>query len=349
MLIPRKFFVGLFLLLLSLTTAHSTSGKVTLKPDHPDQYTVVKSDTLWDISARFLQDPWKWPEIWHVNPDIANPHLIYPGDVIVLTWKDGKPQLQIKRGHPNVKLSPSAREVSLDDAIPAIPIDAIRQFLNGTRVVGKDELDKAGYIVAIADEHLIGGSGNKIYVRKLESTDKSGRYTVLRKTQPYKDPISKEIIGYEALHVGEASLTARGDPSTLVLNSTTREAVKGDRLLPVSTQAILHQYVPRAPEKETKGQIISVIDGVSQIGQYQVVVLNLGTKQGLELGHVLSVFQAGIQVRDTVKDIKGEPVTLPEEHAGEVMVFRTFERVSYALVMDAERPIHLYDTVSNPR
>ncbi len=322
----------------------SSSSSVSLNPSHPDEYTVVKGDTLWDISARFLSKPWLWPEVWYANPQIANPHLIYPGDVISLVYVDGRPQLRLRRGGTE-KLSPRVRSTPLDAAIPTIPIDAIQQFLNHSRVVTQQQLDTAPYIVESADEHLITGAGDRIYVRRLPSAATT-RYSVYRPGQVYRDPVTHEDLGVEALYIGDANLQRFGDPSTLKLVRTTREAKIGDRLFPVDTDEIQRNFLPHAPAS-MHGHIIAVVDGVSQIGQHQVVVLNRGARDGMEVGHVLAISQVGATVTDTVSSDHGT-VKLPDERAGILMVFRTFDRVSYALVMNATRAIHVLDKVDSP-
>lgn len=331
----------------------TAESSVALNPAHPDDYTVVKGDTLWDISARFLSKPWLWPEVWYANPQIKNPHLIYPGDVISLVYVDGQPQLRLRRGSAaggsggSDKLSPQVRVEPLDMAIPTIPIDAIQQFLNHSRVVSQKELDAAPYIVESADEHLITGAGDRIYVRRIASAEQT-RYNVYKQGKPYRDPDTGETLGVEALYVGDASLQRFGDPSTLLLTHTTREAVVDDRLLPVDVNEIQRNFLPHAPSAAMKGRIIAVIDGVTQIGQHQVVVLNRGTREGMEVGHVLAIFQVGVTVSDKTSDKLSNSVTLPDERAGVLMVFQTFDRVSYALVMSASRAIHVLDRVSNP-
>ncbi len=331
----------LFAVLISWTSMAET---VALNPAHPERYVVVKGDTLWDISGHFLRDPWLWPEVWYVNPQIANPHLIYPGDVISLVYVDGKPQLRLQRGYPTVKLSPQARSESLDRAIPTIPLDAIKQFLSQPLVVGEKELEQLPYIVANADEHIVSGAGDRVYVRGINDESQS-RFNVFRPGDAYKDPDSKEVLGFEALYIGDATAQRFGDPATLKLTRTNREAGIGDRLRPIPDAEVMVNFTPRGPEQAVDGRIIAVVDGVSQIGQYQIVVLNRGTREGMESGHVLAIYQQG----ETLKDpVKGGKVTLPEEHAGLLMVFRTFEKVSYALIMEATRPIHLLDAVRNP-
>ncbi len=330
-------------LLGSLTAFAQT---VALNPHHPDRYVVVKGDTLWDIAARFLKDPWLWPEIWYQNPDIHNPHLIYPGDVISLVYVNGKPRLKVQRGPAVARLSPKARSQSLAQAIPTIPLDAIRPFLTRPLVVGEHDLERAPYVLASADEHLIAGAGDRIYARGIQ--DKAhARYNLFRAGDAYVDPDTGEVLGYAALYLGEAQVQRFGDPATLAVNASTREIASGDRLLPVTDENTRAHFLPHAPAKDVGGRIIAVMDGVREIGQYQVVVLNRGTREGIEVGHVLRVRQAGETLRDPV-DPKHRQVRLPDEDAGLVMVFRTFEKVSFGLVMDARRPIHVLDRLARP-
>ena len=373
------------------------ADSVTIRPDNPGAYTVVKGDTLWDISGRFLAYPWQWPDIWQVNPQIENPHLIYPGDRVYLTYKDGRPLLHLARGGyggRRVKLSPSIREYRHDDAIAPIPLDAIRPFLSRPQVIELDALEKAAYVVASQDQHLANGSGNRIYVRNL-GTPTTNQYSVFRPGGEYRDGTTNELLGYEALHIGDVIIERGGDPATARVMSSNREILKGDRLMP-QREDEYPDFVPRAPDGGVDGQIISVVDGVSQIGQYQVVVLDRGTAAGLQPGHVLAIYQAGVEVEDelataiaaeerydaiqrapqestglahvadsvyanamaakrALDEFLNEPkggqpslITLPEERAGELMVFRSFDNVSYALVMNTHRPVHVADRVRNP-
>lgn len=339
------------LLLAMVFVASAQADTIALNPDHPDRYVVVKGDTLWDISAHFLRDPWKWPEVWEKNPQIKNPHLIYPGDVITLSFRDGKPVLKVERGpaeRPLVKMTPQVRVTTLERPVPTVPIDAIEQFLLKAQVVSREESDKAAYIVSMEEERLIGGTGNKLYARQLKQ-HVGGRFEVVRLGRAYRNPGAdkEDVLGYEALHVADARVEAYGDPSTLSIVKSSREALIGDRLLPSEDDGILNlNFIPTAPDKPVNGQIIALFDAVSQVGQYQVVVLNKGLNEGLHPGHVLGVFRAGATVRDTVKD--GDEITLPDTRAGILMVFRVFDKVSYGLIMTATRDIHLYDMVRNP-
>lgn len=390
---------------LVLFSAGISADTVTVKSDHPETYTVQKGDTLWDISGRFLNEPWLWPGVWEANPQIENPHLIYPGDVISLQYKDGRPILAVNyRGSKDsryVRLSPTVREYEKDEAVPAIPIDAIKQFLSRPLVVTEKEMDDWPYVVSSYEGHLASGAGNKIYVRGLPEENAVKRFAVYRKGKPYVSPDDSEVIlGYEALHVGDAIIQKNGDPASAIISRSNREILSGDRLAEESEADISANFIPTSPNREVSGNIISVIDGVSEIGQYNVVILDIGENQGLESGNVLGVFQSGKVVKDYVatkakekeedarrivlehedtsavdrgvskvlndiRDTKrafdktdlagylGRPgsepelVELPEEYSGVLMVFRTFENVSYALVMEAQGPIHIKDTVRN--
>jgi len=370
----KKILFCLFLMGLSTICLADT---VAVKSDHPDSYVVQKGDTLWGISGKFLQKPWLWPQVWEANPQIQNPHLIYPGDVVALKYKDGKPILSVARGGKDksgryTKLSPSVRSNEKEQAIPAIPIDSIKQFLTRPLVVTDEEMYNWPYVVSSYNEHMIAGAGNKIYVRGMPDDASGKRYAIYRKGRPYvnnrKD--KNAILGYEALFVADAVVEKTGDPASLYVPRSNREILVGDRLAVESEENISANFIPRSPGQEVSGNIISVVDGVAQIGQYQVVVLDLGSKQGIEVGNVLGVYQSGKKVTDVVASkgkekpsyilgrtdvvgylgrpgVKQVEVELPEEYAGVLMVFRIFENISYALVMETLAPIHVDDTVKN--
>lgn len=352
----KRLFLRLILPLALAFSVNLPADTVRLAPDHPDEYVVVKGDTLWDISSRFLQDPWLWPEIWQINPAIRNPHLIYPGDIIRLEYIDGKPVLTVQRGDegaglPTVKLTPGARYSSLETAIPTIPVDAIRQFLLHPRIVTDEELEASPYIVATTEDHLISATGDKIYVRGLDPDTDTYSYNIVRKGKTYRDPANpKRVLGIEALDIADGDLVATGDPSTLVIQRANREVLKGDRALPQIEEEPDQHFIPRAPQERVEGQIISVLDGVSRIGRLQTVVLNRGRADGLEKGHVLAVYRTGERVRDTIGDVKrtDRMVKLPNERAGTLMIVRLFDNISYALVMEATRDLRILDTVENP-
>lgn len=337
----RHICLGLMALLMSSALL---ANQVALNPNHPERYVVVKGDTLWDISAKFLQYPWHWPEIWQVNPQVENPHLIYPGDELTLVYRDGRPVLELNRGQQTFKLSPEMREIRIDEAISTIPLSSIRPFLTKPRVVGVEVLDAAPYVVATTDERLLSGAGDIVYARGIIEQE-SDDFSLFRGGKIYFDPNTGEELGVEAIYTGDAVVTQPGDVSTLNLTYTNREVMVGDKLLPFEDEDFDLNFFPRAPSQPMEGTIISVFDGVSQVGQYQIVVLNLGTRDGLESGHVLSVYKAGKTIRDAVSADREATVTLPDEHAGEAMVFKLYEKVSYAIVMKATTSMHLFDKV----
>lgn len=342
---------------LALASAAAMAATPPLSDQPPERYTVVRGDTLWGVAERFLRDPWRWPEIWKGNPGIQNPHLIYPGDIIVLRYVGGNPELHLERGHgvgTTVRLSPEIRSSAMLHAIPTIPVDSIRQFLTQPRVVSREEMEKAPYVLTGADEHVIMGAGDKLYARGIAQPDIQ-RYMLYRLGAAYRDApagivstADEDILGYEAQYVGDAGLVRSGDPATLTILRSKSEVRRGDRLLPTDEQELEQTFQPHAPSADTEGRIIAIANGVARIGQGQIVVLNLGNQQGIEVGHVLAVYQAGDNISDPISKKRGDRVTLPDEQTGIVMVFRTYERVSYALVMKAKGPMHLYDMVKAP-
>jgi hypothetical protein len=331
---------------LAITTV--SADEIALRADHPTRYVVVKGDTLWDISARFLETPWRWPEVWSFNPQIENPHLIYPGDVVSLVYDEqGKPMLTVERGQATVKMSPQVHSTRIDKPISTIPLDAIQQFLGQPRVVGEREINNAAYIIASTEGRLIAGKGDTVYAQGLVAGSDS-KFSVLRIGQAYREPGEDgEILGYEAIHVAEADVQVFGAPSTLKIIDSARETLLGDRLLPRREQELDQTFIPHPPDRMIEGQIIGVVDGVSRIGQFQTVVLNKGELDGIETGHVLAVYQLGGQVRD-VRSEDTVMITLPDVRAGIVLVIRAYSRVSYALVMESERDMRVYDFVRNP-
>lgn len=336
----------------SAAAAQTSGDRVLLADNHPEEYVVQKGDTLWDISKMFLKDPWYWPEIWQVNPQIANPHLIYPGDVLVLIYVDGQPRL-FNRGSAE-RLSPQIRTTQIEAAIVSIPYDQIAAFLSRGLVIEKSEVGALPYMLATRGDHLIAGAGNDVYVRGNVS-DVGTRYSVVHIGDELVDPDDNSVVGFQGIYVGEGMVRRGGDPATVRLVDTNREALQGDRLIPESIEIPL-TFFPKSPASTIDGRIISVVDGVSLIGQYQVVVINRGTRDNLANGDVLTVFQSGDVVKDRFAGGKlrggallgGESVKLPDEEAGTVMVFKVYDRIAYALVMEATSEIRVYDAVRNP-
>lgn len=341
----RQLAVSLVLFTALLPLGGVQAGDVlALKDGHPNTYVVKKGDTLWDISQMFLDDPWLWPEIWHVNPQVENPHLIFPGDTLNLVYIDGRPKLVVKRGK-DIKLDPQVRSTPLDLAIPAIPLDAIAPFMTNSRVVSSAELKSAPYVLAGSDGHIIAGAGDNLYARG-EFEEGRKTYGIFRPGEAYIDPESEELLGYQAFYIASAKLTALdADVGTLGLNQTTEEVRRGDRLLPDIERLIKSNFHPSAPEQETNGYIIAVEGGVSQIGSMDVVVINKGDRDGLKVGHVLAIYKVGEKVRDPVTN---EIVKVPDTRSGLLMVFRTFDKVSYGLVMKATRTLTVMDKVKKP-
>jgi Uncharacterized protein containing LysM domain len=313
-----------------------------LRSDYPEEYTVVKGDTLWDISSTFLSNPWMWPEIWHVNPQISNPHLIYPGDVIRLVYFDGKPRVVVDRV---VKLSPKVRTLEEGEAIPTIPLDKINNFLSRSRIVTQEELDRAPHVVSGESKRLVLGKGDRLYARGTFDTDVAV-YGVYRRGDTYVDPETGELLGIQAMDIGSGRMRALdGEVATLLMTRTTEEVRVGDRLLSEEQRSIDANFFPSAPKVDVNAQIIAVEGGVTQVGKMDVVVINRGDREGIAVGNVLAVYKRGGTVKDRVK---GDMVTLPDERAGLVMVFRTFEKVSLGLVLEADRPLAIRDLARNP-
>ncbi len=342
--VMRKTLLGLVLLAASVWVQAQES---VLREDHPDSYTVVKGDTLWDISGRFLSLPWKWPEIWHANPQIANPHLIYPGDIISLVYIDGQPRLMLNRGNGGtIKLSPQARVKPIAEAIPSIPLDAINAFLRAGRVV-EDEatIEMAPYIIGGEAESVVLGAGSKVYARG----DFSGNvpaYEIYRRGKTYVNPETGELLGIHLQEIGNGTVSAvEDDIATVNVTRSRQEVLVNDRLLESEERAVASTFFPSEPSQEINGLIMDVPNGVTQIGQYDVVLLDKGERDGLEVGNVLAIYKRGEIVRDRVRN---ERVQLPAERAGLLMVFRVYNKMSYGIVLQASRQMAILDEIRNP-
>jgi len=329
-----------------------TSGDV-LKMGHPDEYVVKKGDTLWDISGTFLSKPWLWPEIWEINPQIENPHWIYPGDLIRLVYHDGEPRLRLERTTKltdrdtsgAIRLSPQIRSQSIADAITTIPLDEINPFLSRSRIVNPGDLEAAAYILQGSQQHLIVGEGDTVYARG-NFADGLAAYGVYRKAEALIDPKTHELLGVHAQGVGNVTVSAvANDVATLLVDRSYEEIRPGDRLLPADDQAITAIFEPSAPDADIDGVIMAVEKGVTNIGKLDVVFLNRGEREGLQVGNVLAIYKTGEIVADSVK---GGKVALPDERAGLLMVFRTFEKMSFALILETDRALAVGDKVRNP-
>ncbi len=397
----RQLVVSLALL---LAAAPVLADTLKLQENAPDKYVVVKGDTLWDISGHFLKDPWRWPQIWKMNrEEIKNPHWIYPGDMIVLDRSGKEPRLSLVKGDKNgmetVKLSPGVRATEIgNDAIPSIPIRVIHPFLSQPRVVAKGALDDAPFILGSNVERVVLGSGDDAFA----TGGKPGvtRWNVLRPGKALKDPETGEILGYEVEYLGDARTLVEGAPQKIRITQSVREILPKDKLVEADNNTPF-EYVPHAPESKISGRIISAYGGLSDSGRYQTVVINRGSRDGLEPGHVLAVYREGLAVTltrdekdrmtwikeksagipdggawlysdvrclkedgkatyDQIVDVRNSfrstclgnnsdrAVKLPDTRSGLVMVYRVYDRVSYALIMQSEGPVYLLDTVKNP-
>ncbi|MDX1563452.1 MAG: LysM domain-containing protein, partial [Gammaproteobacteria bacterium] len=326
-----------------------------LNPRHPESYVVQQGDTLWDIAAMFLRDPWYWPEIWQINPQVANPHLIFPGDILSLAYlDDGSPVIQLTRGSggpveagPIERLSPRIRTEMLEEAIPTIPYETLRAFLSRPAVLDPAELDSLPYLFA-HPEGLLGSAGRDVYVRGTDAPVGTV-FNFVHTGDALVDPDDGSVLGYQGLYVGQGRVRRSGDPATVFMTESAREANIGDYLIAEESVTPV-TFFPRAPTEQVEGRILSVLDGVSMIGQFQVVVINRGARDGIEQGHVLDIYRTGEVISDTTRNsgFFTEKVRLPDELAGTTMVFRIFDRMSYALVMEATREIRVLDTVRNP-
>jgi hypothetical protein len=335
------------------TTTVINDASQVLNASAPMSYTVKRGDTLWGIAGVFLKDPWLWPEIWYVNPQVENPHRIYPGDMLRLAYgADGKPQLQLVRG-PGTRLSPLLRSEQLEGPIATIPYAAIASFLSRPGVLSKEEVKAAPYVQALRDNHLIAGTGHVVYVKKL-SGGVGERYSILHVGDPLKDPEGHDLLGYMGIYTATAQVTRAGNPATAKLTDTSRETLRGDVLVP-DTGAGALDFRPHAPAHAITGQVMAIVNGVLLAAQYQVVALNRGTQHGLEAGHVLLAKESQREVNDRCARIAGNGTCrhfkaekLPIETAGSLLVFKTYARMSYALVLDETAPIHIGDHVTSP-
>jgi hypothetical protein len=362
-----------------LVTVAVYAAGAQLRADHPDSYTVRRGDTLWAISAKFLAKPWLWPEIWQANPQVRNPHLIYPGDVLNLAFING----------PRLTLQPQVH--TDDNAIPAIPLAQLKNFLKDMRVMDSNAVNSAPYVVGFEEAQLRGTVGQNIYVRGLHG-EPGQRWAIVRPSHVFRGfeqkdandadngivghmldsdasmvnaPWSEdsrndghygrgEDLGVEVAVVGTAETLRKGDPATLLLLDSTLEIRKGDRVMPIDDAPYDPYYYPHPPKSLPKnGRVIAFADALDAVGPSQVVALSVGAKDGVDNGQTFSVFQPGERIPDDVASNSwdrsvGKSVTLPEEYVGHVMIFRTFDRVSYGLVMDGLRPIHLGDRLRMP-
>ncbi|MDR5897611.1 LysM domain-containing protein [Halomonas vilamensis] len=340
-------------MLVSVLLAAPANAWERLRNDAPERYTVQAGDTLWDIAARFLHAPWQWPEVWRENPQIENPHLIYPGDVLTLRDCQGMPCIQLERSKQVVKLSPEVRTLPHREAIEPLPREAVEAFLRKHRIVDSTEvLNELAYVVAGDDTRLISGAGDVIYVRLTDQArNKSAMVRgepmgIYRQGEPYVGG-DGDVLGLELISVGEAVLLRRDDDiARLEVRRAEQEVRNDDIVLPLESFLLDDPFTPRAPRNDVSGVILAVPGGVRFIGRLQVVAIDLGTQDGLQPGHVLRVDQQGERVNDPRTQ---EVLQLPAEEAGALMVFKPYDHVSYALVMEASRVLAVGDRVRTSR
>jgi len=336
------------LLFASLLPFCVQADELALTENPPELYIVKKGDTLWQISSLYLRDPWKWPEIWDVNPQLDNPHLIFPGDQLYLVYVDGQPRLRVRRGAGSrtVKLTPQMRIEPLDTAIPAISLERIGAWLSGHRVVSPEELAGAPYVVAGAQRHLLSAAGDLFYARGVFPEKEVG-YGIYRAGDTYVDPVTEELLGYQAMDIGSATLLERHEENMVHLEVTrvTEEVRNKDRLLPNEVKKISATFYPRPPDEQVNAFMIAVDGGVTQIGKLDVVAINRGEREGFQAGYVLAIYQAGEVVKDPMTN---KSVRIPDARAGLIMIFRTFEKLSYGIVLKANRPLAIMDKVTSP-
>ena len=342
--------ISLICLLLPLL---ASADVLQIREDAPDRYVVVKGDTLWDISARFFSDPWKWPKIWALNKEaIKDPHWIYPGDVVYLDRRTG--QLTVNEppvaaqpitSSETVKLEPRVRVVAENtDAIPVIPLNVISAFLRRPLVVESEELDLAPKLVGTYEQRALLSANDVAYVQNLP-TNKGTQWQVYRPNVKFVDPDTDEVLGQEVLYLGDGVVEKFGDPSTFRITNATLEINKGDYFAQ-AVSGYSSDFAPHAPQNKIASKVISIYGGVQQGGQYSVITLNKGRRDGVETGHVLALYQKGEVIK--AKGWFAPNVTLPDMRYGLIMVFRVFNKVSYALVLETKLPVQLLDSARNP-
>lgn len=336
--------------------ASSADAAAIVNPTAPKHYTVKRGDTLWGIASMFLRDPWLWPEVWIINPQVPNPHLIYPGDTLALAYgADGRPQVNLEQAGA-VRLDPRLRSSALDSAIPTIPYAAIAAFLSRPTLLTAEQIEHAPYVLAFRDLHQVAGSGNEVYVRNL-TADENSRFSVMHVSDKLRDPDDGAVLGYVGIYTATALVQRPGNPAKALLIDPARETLQGDRLLTADEQGPAN-FMLKAAAGEVHGRILAVVNGTDLIGQYNVVAINRGARHGLAPGTVLAVDSAGDSIPDVYRGGRNigdasyasfaPRVKLPDERVGTALVFKVFDRVSYALIVGASDAIHNGDVVRSP-
>ncbi len=333
---------ALILLVSSLTAAADT---VKLAENAPDSYTVVKGDTLWDISGRFLKQPWRWPEVWRLNrQQIRDPHWIYPGQVVYLD-RNG-PYLSF--GKPGEaagteRLRPKIHESDINP-IPSVQMSAIMPFLTQPLVVEPREQADQATVVATEEGRINSATGDTIFAKNVQAG--IDKWQIYRRADPIRDPVTNDVLGYEALYLGTARVLQDGHPAELQITSSEREVGVGDRLLPAAQPETI-AYVPHAPQGQIEGRIVRMVNDLAHGGKYSIIAVSAGRNAGLEPGHVLAVYRTRADARYDLDGHK-EAYKLPEERTGLVFIFRVFDHISYGLIVESNGPVKLADMVRQP-
>lgn len=329
--------------------AANATAPLELAPNAPERYVVVRGDTLWDISAKYLKSPWRWPELWRMNQDdIKNPHWIYPGQVLVLEYDaNGNPRLRIEGGGDsrNVKLEPHIYVEREKKAIASIPYELIRPYLERPLVMDKDKLDSLPRIISAENDRIALGAGDKIFATGIKGS-KPLVWHSYRAGKALMEKGSRDVLGYEAIYTGSERLTVPGEPATLLITRSAQEVSRGDKLIAEEEPKII-SYVPHAPDKDIRGQILSIYGSVGHAGRYSVISFSRGAQDGVEVGHVFSLLRAGRDVDERFDGVKRTYHT-PDQQTGLVFVFQVFDRVSYALIMNSDDPVEVGDIVATP-
>jgi LysM domain len=335
-----------------------------VNPSAPKSYVVKRGDTLWGIASMFLKDPWLWPEVWIINPQIPNPHLIYPGDTLALAYgANGSPQVTVAQAGAErldaVRLDPRLRSAALDASIPTIPYSSIQGFLSHPTVLERDQIKTAPYVVAFRDMHQVGGSGIEVYVSNL-TAEQNARYSVMHVGDELRDPDDNALLGYEGVYTATALVERPGAPAKALLIDPAMETEAGDRLVTAADEATPVNFALRAPSSDVHGRIIAIVGGTDLAGQFAVVAINRGKRHGLEPGNVLAIDSAGEVVTDLYASgaSRGDAipafssfspkVKLPDERSGTLLVFKVFDRMSYGLIVGASDTVHVRDAVRSP-
>lgn len=341
-------------LLLALATSFAFAAgpaqpaPLQIADNAPERHIVVPGDTLWGISAKFLKEPWRWPEIWRMNSEqIKNPHLIYPGDVIVLDRDaSGKPWLHLA-GKSKGRIEPTIYSEQVTQTIPSIPPNVIEPFISEPLIVDDATVNNGARIVAMQEERVYLGPGDKAFVSGASGLPDQELWQIYRPGKPVTDPETNELLGYEAFYLGTATQQQPGEPGVFEVRTVKQEVGRGSRLLPAALPHLVN-YAPHKPEVDVNARILSVYGGVGAAGRGSIITLNRGTREGINIGQVLAIYRNRSDTfRDETTDIK-ETVILPDERYGLVFVFRTFERISYALVLNSNGAVNLDDFLRNP-